>query len=194
MKVRNFVNRVKNIIKSGQKLQIFADAEGWIQYSGTVWKTWDWEQTPIQMKTSSELGSDDVIEVDRYTEELFTSGTYGGGVIIKFASKAQFCIYGCTQMAWSNPVFKDLPVAPPTELNKIWTFTKTSSALIVTCNGVEVLNYEFNQADAHSDCIPKLVDTDCSYIHISQSYNSGLKFYRQKPTNYSGKCYGSCLI
>ena len=42
--------------------------------------------------------------------------------------------------------FIELPVQPPEEVDKIWTFKKTSTTLSIDCNGVEVLNYEFSNS------------------------------------------------
>eukprot|EP00116_Pleurobrachia_bachei_P010152 sb/3470414/ len=38
---------------------------------------------------------------------------------------------------------EDLPVQPPVEVDKIWMISKTATAYIITCNGVEVVNYLF---------------------------------------------------
>ena len=48
----------------------------------------------------------------------------------------------------------DFPVQPPTEMEKIWTITKTETAFIITCNEFEVLNYLFADS-SDSKCVPK---------------------------------------
>ena len=44
----------------------------------------------------------------------------------------------------------DFPTTPPSEENKVWTITKTSTALLVDCNGVEVLNLVYS--DYSEEC------------------------------------------
>ena len=57
------------------------------------------------------------------------------------------CIYFTTiveyRITYCSSRYKKLPVQPPVEVDKIWTITKTETAVIITCNDVEVLNYLF---------------------------------------------------
>nr|AFK75454.1 putative secretory peptide-44 [Pleurobrachia bachei] len=98
--------------------------------------TWDLEGTPLQIKTNSSLGSNDVIKVGIFaTDNIYL--TYWA---VNFSSPMQYSIQYCTG-DWI-----DLPVQPPVAVDKVWTFKKTDTALIVTCNDVEVLNYVYADA------------------------------------------------
>ena len=44
-----------------------------------------------------------------------------------------------------------LPVQPTEEVDNIWTIAKTDTALIITCNGVEVANFVFDSGG--SQCV-----------------------------------------
>ena len=93
----------------------------------------DLENTPLQIKTDSTTGSTDYIEVWLY------DSNYIGRVFVKFHSPIQYHIDHC--QSWI-----DLPTQPPDDVNKIWTFTKTDTAFIISCNGVEVLSYVFSDS------------------------------------------------
>eukprot|EP00116_Pleurobrachia_bachei_P009654 sb/3469916/ len=70
----------------------------------------------------------------------------------------------------------DLPVQPLMEVETIWTIVKTETALIITCNDVEVLNYRFADS-SNSKCVKVLggdVVNVISFIH----YDSASNFYR----------------
>ena len=93
-----------------------------------------------------------------------------GGLAMKFSSLIKYWLRHCTNG------YIDLPVQPPVEVDKIWTFTKTHTALIITCNGVEVVNYLF--ADSSSDnCVAKL-GGDVEQILFDSDYDEASDFYR----------------
>eukprot|EP00116_Pleurobrachia_bachei_P005712 sb/3465974/ len=128
---------------------------------------WDLEETPLQIKTDSKLGSSDWIKVFMYKDV-----GYIGDVGVKFSSPMQYWIGYCTSWTW-----KDIPVQPPVEVDKIWTITKTKSALTITCNNVEVLNYVFaDSSDTDSDCVAKW-GGDVDKIMITSS-DTASDFYR----------------
>ena len=69
-----------------------------------------------------------------------------------------------------------MPVQPPVEIDKIWMITKTETALIITCNGVEVLNYLF--ADSlDTNCGPTW-GKDVEQILFSSPQDTASDFYR----------------
>ena len=100
---------------------------------------WDLEGTPLQIMTDSTLGSDELIDVRMYDKD----SSYIGFVAVKFSSPMQYFIGGNCITEWT-----DLSVQPPVEVNKIWTIAKTETAWIITCNGVEVLNFRFADSSA----------------------------------------------
>eukprot|EP00116_Pleurobrachia_bachei_P002407 sb/3462669/ len=105
-----------------------------------VYIPWDLEATPLQIKTDSALGSDEYIIVDMLDKDNF----WIGSVAVRFSSPIKYYIGSCINS------YTNLPVQPPVEVDKIWTITKTETAIIITCNGVEVLNYLFTDSSAGS--------------------------------------------
>eukprot|EP00116_Pleurobrachia_bachei_P004428 sb/3464690/ len=109
---------------------------------------WDLEGTPLQIKTDSTQGSGEIIFVQMYNKD--SNGI--GYVIVYFLSTAtQYYIRYCT----GGSSYIDLPTQPPVDVDKIWTIAKTETALIITCNDVEVLNYLFTDS-SDSRCFPTL--------------------------------------
>ena len=76
-------------------------------------------------------------------------GTEIGAVAVYFSSTMNYHIASCTS-DWTK-----MPVQPPEQVEKVWTFTKTETALTISCNDVEVLNYQFADS-SESNCVAKL--------------------------------------
>ena len=89
------------------------------------------------------MGSDDKIFVGLYDKD---SG-HVGNVVVKFSSTMMYWIFYCSDGA------TELPVQPPKEVDKIWTIAKTETAIVITCNDVEVLNYLFADSPRNK-CVP----------------------------------------
>eukprot|EP00116_Pleurobrachia_bachei_P012768 sb/3473030/ len=142
------------------------------------WKTvrkgvtisWDLEETPLQIKTDSTLGSGVQMWMKMYDNEENPIAY----VAVKFSSSLTYKIGKCIEN-WT-----DLTVQPPVEVDKIWTITKTETALIITCNDVEVLNYLFTDS-SNSNCVPKLGGNVVQYIEFISS-DSASDFYKEMPT------------
>nr|AFK75453.1 putative secretory peptide-43 [Pleurobrachia bachei] len=141
----------------------------WTAVKREVKIPWDLEGTPLQIKTNSTLDSEQVIRVGMYDK----NGTGLGAVVVKFSYTMFYYIGYCTEN------WKFLPVEPPVEVDKIWTLIKTETALIITCNGVEVLNYVF----AHSSmegCVGKEGDVveQISFMDSWAGQDTASDFYR----------------
>ena len=95
---------------------------------------YDLENSPLQIRTDSVLGSDEEVKVYFYT----AGGDLAGGVVLYFTSPPQYWLSRCSTSR------TNLPTALPTETDKIWTvtLTRTSGTLRVSlhCNNKEVLN------------------------------------------------------
>ena len=128
--------------------------------------TWDLEGTPLQIKTDSVVGSDEEIHVRMFAK----NGIIIGRVGVKFSSTMKGAINFCTVD------YPDLPVQPPKQAEKVWTISKTESAIIITCNGVEVLNYLFADSSI-SDCVPRWGGDVVERI-VFRSYDTASEFYR----------------
>nr|AFK75411.1 putative secretory peptide-1 [Pleurobrachia bachei] len=109
---------------------------------------WDLETTPLQIKTESTLGSKEEMFVKIYDKDM----SYVCEVVVYFSTIMRYKLVPCTG---DINTWTDLPVQPPVEVEKIWTFTKTETAFTITCNGVEVLTYQFADSP-HGDCVTKL--------------------------------------
>ena len=116
---------------------------------------WDLERTPLQIKTvDSTLGGNDQIYVQIYGKD----NSYINAMGVQFSSPMKYLISYCS--TWT-----DLPVQPPEEAEKVWAITKTATAVIVTCNGVEVLNFLF--ADSSKDsCVTRVGGGDVEQIEF----------------------------
>lgn len=93
---------------------------------------WYFEKTSLEIKTDSELGSDEYVYVNFYN----AAGDRAGGVYLSFSSTMRYRLPFCSSYA-------NIPVTPPSSVNKVWriSLSKTSGIrLIIHCNGEEVLN------------------------------------------------------
>ena len=127
---------------------------------------WDLVKIPIQIKTSSTLGSGNLIGIDMYDGE--DDDDYFGGIGVKFGNN-RF-------KYWLD----DFTVQPSNKVDKIWTFTITETAVIIDCNGVELLNYQFSDS-SHSDTCKDWVERECKYIKFREDYNTASDSYRAEP-------------
>ena len=108
----------------------------------TAWQTvkcdlripFDLENNHLQIKTDSITGSYDWINIWSYTD----ADVYIGAVRVIFNLSFGYWIDYCMD---GDQV---LPIQPPDDIEKIWTFAKTSTALTISCNEVEVLKYVFS--------------------------------------------------
>ena len=139
---------------------------------------WKWEEIPIQIKTDSVVGSGDKININ------MKRPYYVWGIVIEFSSPIKFGMAYCNSQG-ANSVYTDFSVQPPVEVDKIWTFTKTDSALIITCNDVEVLNYKFADS-TFSDCVTEWGGDTTEKIKFSSSWNTASDFYRAGRTSFLG--------
>ena len=104
----------------------------------------DLENYPLQIKTDSEVGSDEELRVMFYDsqEDLI------GGIFLYFESTPQYYISYCS----SSHV--DIPNLP-SETEKVWTitFTRTSDVvtLVLHCNEVEVFKVVISNSICKSD-------------------------------------------
>ena len=92
----------------------------------------DLENTALEIKTDSTLGSDEEVAVYFHSAQ----GVGAGGVGFKFSFSLSYWLHPCTE-------YVEFPVGVPPETDKVWriTLSRISSVkLVVHCNDVEVLN------------------------------------------------------
>ena len=150
----------------------------WITVERNVTIPWDLEATPLQIKTNTALDTREEIVFGMYGKEISNRLTRVY-VLLTATAKGKFKIGGCT-----GNNFIDLPVQPPKEVDKIWTFTKTETSLSITCNDVEVVDYVFADSPK-SNCVPHLggdVEQIIFESFNADNYDTASDFYR------AGKC------
>ena len=144
---------------------------------------YDLENSPLQIKTNSEDGSDEKGRVWFYT----AGGDNAGGVNLYFKSRPQYYISGC-----STEII-DFPTSLPTETDRIWTITHSRTSgtvrLIIHCNNKEVLNV-------------LLSGTICGYSFWSKVWSRDVQRIKFPSTDTASESYGpgkqvkfiSCLL
>jgi len=154
----------------------------WTTVTTNVVIDYDLEEHPLQVKTDSVLGSGDAIIIILYSAGEYTDCSEDPEnctfIAVIFQDPPKYFIYPCTGTNTST-----LPVYLPQEQEKIWTFTKTATAIIYECNGVEVLNYVFSDS-ANESCVAAY-SQDIEKIQFDYQ-DSASDQYRQLQT---GECF-----
>ena len=109
-----------------------------------------------------------------YTEQ----GGYVTALAWKF-SGYKYLIYRCTP---GSPNYYNMSNVP-TDINKTWTITKTSTTLIIKCNDVEIVNFVFDSAnqDYFPECV-KYLSQSIQKIKL-HSVDTATDYYRADPGN-----------
>ena len=124
------------------------------------------QSTPLQIKTDSTAGSWDNIWV-----HAFSGSSYVGLIAVRVGSNPpRFSLSGCSGIEFT----------PPVEDEKVWTISKTDSALTIECNGVELVDFKFAESSG-SGCAEKW-GQQVNQIEFSSS-DTASDSYRAKPSN-----------
>ena len=116
---------------------------GWTAVQRNVYKNYDLENAPLQIRTDSVVGSGDELSVSFLNGEENEAGR----VVLFFEPTPKYHLIWCTA---SNT---DFPTDLPSETVKIWkvTLSKTSNVrLQIKCNNKEVLNLVLSDATCFS--------------------------------------------
>ena len=132
---------------------------------------YDLEENPLQIKTDSVVGSGELVLVVLYTDQE----EYISDIRLDLSSSAtpKYKIQPCTPPT----IF---PVDLPVEQDKIWTITKTATALKIECNDVEVVDYLYSDS-SDSRCVTRF-SQDIEKIIFPSDYDTASDEYRQEPT------------
>ena len=85
-----------------------------------------------------------------------------------------------------HPTSVNLPTQTPADVDKIWTFTQTDTALIVACNGIVLLSFGIN--DTASTCTTDSSIDSHELNDIAFEYaDNASDFIRPKPSSGSIK-------
>ena len=100
-------------------------------------KNYNLENSPLQIKTNSLVGSNEEVSVNFYDAK----GYLAGGVSLNFKSPSKYFLTYCSKSR------TNFPTAFPAETDKIWTMTLSRTSgirLIINSNNKEVLNVELS--------------------------------------------------
>jgi len=132
----------------------------------------DLQASPIQIQTDSMVGSSEKIAIGFQTANW---GAYLGFIRLIFTDPPTYLIHDC--IAYGNlPVFLNLP----TEVQKTWTISKTSTYWKIDCNNQEVLLYLF-ASSSNTKCVTQY-SRDVGIVTIKSSDTASDK-YRIKPAD-----------
>ena len=111
---------------------------GWTAVQRDVYINYDLENSPLQIKTDSLVGSNEIVGVYFYT----SGGDEAGEVLLSFTSPPKYWLVYCST-SWTKFL-----TALPSETDKVWTLTlsRTSGTvrLTISCNNEKVLNVVFS--------------------------------------------------
>ena len=152
---------------------------GWTTVQRGFLLNYDLENSPLQIRTNSEIGSDEEVRVYFYDAQ---SDEPAGGVFLLFTSPPQYVLRWCSA---SNT---DFPSTLPSETDKVWKITRSSGtpSVVIHCNNKEVL---------------KVVLSDSTCSHSNWNYWSRdvekIKFYSSDTASdyyRPGKVMTSCVF
>ena len=127
------------------------------------------ESNPLQVRTNSTKGSDDKIDI-------YFAGTR---TWIYFKDYSYFLSHCTSNTASRRPKLSNVPHGR----DKIWTFTKSSTSLTISCNDIEVAKLVFEEVDKtkYRQCVNRWKPVN----NIKTIFFGGttVKQYRPKPGN-----------
>ena len=144
----------------------------------------DLETQPLQIKTDSETGNGDYMTVVFYTQDNDDVYDYEslGYIAVWFAVPLEYTVSSCTSS------YRQFPVTPPTEPNKIWTISKSFTDLTIDCNGVKVVTINFD-SDSRPMCKKKWSQDVAKFAFWGTSYDKDTASdgYRIIPKTINGE-------
>ena len=145
---------------------------GWITVQNGRKIDYDLENTPLQIETNSEVGSNEEVRVWYFDDK----DQPAGGISLRFMAPPRNNIWHCSP----NTYFPhDLP--PDTE--KIWTLSLTRSTsvrIVIYCNDVEVLNFVLSDTTCTNEDVESWGsrwDKEVASVRFTQ-YNTAADYYR----------------
>ncbi|KAL5249499.1 hypothetical protein ACHWQZ_G018378 [Mnemiopsis leidyi] len=147
---------------------------------------YDLEGRPLQIKTDSETGSKDYLSLVLHKADATDVDDYVevGYIEIQFSTPLKYYVHHCyVKTIWYELVA--FPTTPPAEKNKIWTFTKSSTDLAIDCNGVRVLDLNFEK-HSRAECATKWSQDVAKIVFYSkpgeENNDNASDMYRMIPT------------
>ena len=118
-------------------------AEPWTTVETGVLIDFDLETYSLEITTDSQDGDDTLVDVALYEDSATQTDDYVAYISVRFGDVPTYKISSCVTSETS------FSTTLPSEQEKIWTITKTDTALTIMCNGIEVVEVIYaNYADA----------------------------------------------
>ncbi|XP_063674031.1 uncharacterized protein LOC134811203 isoform X2 [Bolinopsis microptera] len=140
---------------------------------------WDLESTPLEIRTDSERGSQDIVMVNFYS----AGGEGAGGVMIYF-NAARYLLNYCSS---SYAYFSVNPHSAAAD--KVWRITLTKTAdvrVVIHCNEVEVLNILLSDSTCgNANYWSTYWNRDVAKIEFT-SYDTASDYYGPQPAINGG--------
>ena len=134
----------------------------------------DLENSPLQIKTNSEVGSNEKVRVTfRSSRDKFA-----GRVILYFSSPPKYELYYCNY----NPI--NFPNDLPSETDKVWTITMSRVSggirqrVAIHCNDKEVVDVVLSSTTFRWDKWSTYWWSHVDKISFSSSYDTASDYYR----------------
>ena len=130
----------------------------------------DYKSTPLQIRSNSKIGSSDLI----WTQFVDSSGN-GRGISITLGYTPSYEIGYCTD---ETVIPKELL---GTDDNRVWTLKEENSKLELTCNGVQIFEFDFAGPGVRESCKNKwsLGATILKFASYSSGTDNASDFYRR---------------
>ena len=134
------------------------------------WIDYDLENSPLQIRTNSEVGSNEKVEVWFKTAD----GEKAGAVGFHFSSPPRYFICGSSYI--------NFPTDLPSETEKVWTTTITTDSdnthVVITCNNKEVLVADTRNGDCRDWQWRMEWNRDVEKIYFNSSSDTASDYYR----------------
>ena len=152
---------------------------GWIAVQREVKINYDLENSPLKIRTDSEIGKGDLLRMYFYNAHQ----DQAGGVIIYFRSPPQYWLGQC--ISYGNS--KNFPTALPSETDKVWTITRSSGtpSVVIHCNNKEVLNVVLSDSICDNSGWRAIWSRDAEKISFTSDDTT---------SDYLGKVMNSCVF
>ena len=128
------------------------------------------ENTPLQIKTNSEVGSNEAAYVAFYSTNHFA-----GGVLFNFTAPPQYKLTKCSK-------YTNFPTDLPSETNKVWTLTLSRTRgerrVVIHCNNKEVLNVVMSSITCSYSSWSDAWGRDVYKIMFYSGFDTATDFYR----------------
>ena len=145
---------------------------GWIAVQREVLINHHLENSPLQIRTDSVVGSEEEVRVGFYT----AGGDNAGGVYLYFTSPPKYFL------SWCSKSRTKFPTTLPTETDKIWTVTLSRTSgnvrVMINCNNKEVLNVVLSSTTCSYSGWSTIWSRDVEKIQFRSCCDRASDYYR----------------